>query len=244
MTLSPSFAKNPDLDSWLQIHADGQVTVFTGKVELGQRLKTAFAVIAAEELDVDPGRITVRTAETGASPNEGHTAGSNSMEESGTAIRQSAAQARRVLFELASEKLDEPVENLSVTDGEIGGEKTNHHVSYWELMGDKRFDTKVSADTAPKNPDEYRLIGHSGPGEGFEALVSGSMGFIHDMELPDMAHARVVRPPNYNAGLLELDEKPVRAMPGVLEVIRDGHFLAVVCEREEQAVWAAARFPS
>ena len=241
MTLSPSFAKNPDLDSWLQIHADGQVTVFTGKVELGQRLKTAFAVIAAEELDVDPGRITVRTAETGASPNEGHTAGSNSMEESGTAIRQSAAQARRVLFELASEKLDEPVEKLSVTDGEIGGEKTNQHVSYWELMGDKRFDTKVSADTAPKNPDEYRLIGHSGPGEGFEALVSGSMGFIHDMELPDMAHARVVRPPNYNARLLELDEKPVRAMPGVLEVIRDGHFLAVVCEREEQAVWAAAK---
>ena len=66
MTLSPSFAKNPDLDSWLQIHADGRVTVFTGKVELGQKLKTAFAVIAAEELDVDPGRITVRTAETGA----------------------------------------------------------------------------------------------------------------------------------------------------------------------------------
>ena len=241
MTLSPSFNKNPDLDSWLQIHADGRVTVFTGKVELGQKLKTAFAVIAAEELDVDPGRITVRTAETGASPNEGHTAGSNSMEESGTAIRQSAAQGRRMLFELASEKLDEPVENLSVTDGEIGGEKTNQHVSYWELMGDKRFDTKVSADTAPKNPDEYRLIGHSGPGEGFEALVSGSMGFVHDMELPDMAHARVVRPPNYNARLLELDEKPVRAMPGVLEVIRDGHFLAVVCEREEQAVWAAAK---
>ncbi len=241
MTLSPSIAKNPDLDSWLQIHADGRVTVRTGKAELGQKLKTAFAVIAAEELDVDLGRVTVCTAETGVSPDEGNTTGSNSMEESGTAIRQAAAEARRILMELASEHLSVPLENLVVTDGDVSAGPSGSLVTYWELMGDKRFDTKVSAVTLPKNPGQYRLIGNPVPGVGFEALVSGSMGFIHDMELPGMAHARVVRPPNYHARLLDLDEKPVRAMPGVIEVIRDGRFLGVVCEREEQAVWAAAR---
>jgi CO/xanthine dehydrogenase Mo-binding subunit len=108
-------------------------------------------------------------------------------------------------------------------------------------MGDRGFDRKVSADAAPKSPGQYRLIGNPVPAEGFEALVSGSMCFVHDMALPEMVHARVVRPPSYHAQLLDLDETAVRAMPGVLEVIRDGRFLAVVCEREEQALWAAAR---
>ena len=241
MKLSSSFTKNPNLDSWLKIHADGRVTVSTGKVELGQKLKTAFAVIAAEELDVDLGRITVRTAETDVSPDEGNTTGSNSMEESGAAIRQASAEARQVLVALASEHLSEPSNNLVVTDGEVSAGPSGQRVSYWELMGDKLFDKKVSSDAAPKNPSEYRLIGHTIPGQGFEALVSGSMRFIHDMELPDMVHARVVRPPSYHARLLELDETAIHDMPGVLRVIRDGYFLAVVCEREEQAVWAATK---
>lgn len=241
MTLPPSLAENPDLDSWLKFHADGRITVSTGKVELGQKLKTALAVIAAEELDVDPRRITVRTADTGGSPNEGVTSGSNSMEHSGTAIRWAAAQARRVLLELASERLGEPPETLVTTDGEISAGQAGPRVTYWELMGDMSFDRRVSADTTPKSPDRYRLIGNPVPAEGFEALVSGSMCFVHDMALPDMAHARVVRPPSYHSQLLDLDETAVRAMSGVLEVIRDGRFLAVVCEREEQAVWAASR---
>ena len=241
MTLSGSFDKNPYLDSWLQIHTDGRITISTGKVEIGQKLMTAFAVIAAEELDVDLGRITVRAADTGFSPDEGYTAGSNSMEGSGTAIRQAAAEARRILLEMASEELGEPVDSLSVIDGEIGGDNTNKHVSYWQLMGDRRFGCNVPEDVAPKSPDQYRLIGKPVMGEGFEALVSGSMTFVQDMDMPGMVHARVVRPPHYHARLKDLDEAPVRALAGVIEVIRDGSFLAVVCEREEQAVWAAAK---
>jgi CO/xanthine dehydrogenase Mo-binding subunit len=241
MTLSASFANNPELDAWLQIHGDGRITVRTGKVELGQKLKTAFAVIAAEELDVDPGRITVRTAATGGAPNEGYTSGSNSMEDSGTAIRQAAAEARKVLLDLASEHLGAPPENLTVTDGQVSAGGSGPRVAYWELMGDRRFDRKVSAESAPKPPDLYRLIGNPVPPEGFEALVCGAVDFVHDLSLPQMAHARVVRPPNYHSQLLDLDDTAVRALPGVLRVIRDGRFLAVVCEREEQAVWAAAR---
>jgi CO/xanthine dehydrogenase Mo-binding subunit len=241
MTLSASFANNPELDAWLQIHGDGRITVRTGKVELGQKLTTAFTVIAAEELDVDPGRITVRTAATGGSPNEGYTSGSNSMEDSGTAIRQAAAEARRILLDLASAHLGAPPENLTVTDGQVSAGGSGPRGTYWELMGGERFDRNVSAEAAPKGPDKYHLIGHPVPAEGFEALVSGTADFVHDLSLPQMAHARVVRPPNYHSQLLDLDDRAVRAQPGVLQVIRDGRFLAVVCEREEQAVWAAAR---
>jgi CO/xanthine dehydrogenase Mo-binding subunit len=241
MTLSASFAKNPELDSWLQIHGDGRITVCTGKVELGQKLKTAFTVIAAEELDVDPGRITVRTAATDGAPNEGYTSGSNSMEDSGTAIRQAAAEARKVLLDLASAHLGAPPDKLEITDGEISAGGSGPRVTYWELMGGKRFDRQVSGKTAPKGPDKYRLIGKPVPAEGFAALVSGIVDFVHDLSLPQMAHARVVRPPNYHSQLLDLDDRAVRALPGVLQVIRNGRFLAVVCAREEQAVWAAAR---
>ena len=245
MTLSPSLVNNPDLDSWLRIHADGRITLCTGKVELGQKLMAAFAVIAAEELDVDPARITVRSAETGASPDEGYTSGSNSMEDSGGAIRQATAEARGILLELASRRLGAPAASLEVTDGEVGpvqtGPRPGPSVTYWELMGGQRFDRKVTDNAAPKRPDRYRLIGKAVPAEGFEALVRGAMDFVHDLVLPDMVHARVVRPPNYHARLLDLDDRAVRALPGVLQVIRDGRFLAVVCEREEQAVAAASR---
>jgi CO/xanthine dehydrogenase Mo-binding subunit len=245
MTLSGSFEKTPGLDQWLCIHADGRITMRTGKVELGQKIITALAVIAAEELDVDPGRITVRAADTGFSPDEGYTSGSNSMEGSGAAIRQASAQARRILLEMAASRLGAPVESLSVTDGVIGGGNSEQKVSYWELMGGKHFDCDVPEDVAPKSPDQYRLIGNpvdsAVTAEGFRALVSGAMTYVHDMELPGMAHARVVRPPGYHARLQDLDDTSVRAMTGVIEVIRDGSFLAVVCEREEQAVWAAAK---
>ncbi|MDA1090593.1 MAG: molybdopterin-dependent oxidoreductase [Proteobacteria bacterium] len=241
MTRSGSFVNNPGLDTWLEIHADGRITVNTGKVEFGQKLTTAFAVIAAEELDVDLERIILRAADTAVSPAEGYTSGSMSMETSGTAIRQAAAAARRIMLGMAAEKLGAAVETLSVTDGDIGDGKSNQHVTYWDLMGGKRFDCAVPDDVTPKNPDQYRLIGHPVEGDGFEALVSGSMMFVHDMDLPDMVHARVVRPPHSLARLQDLDEAPVRAMTGVIAVVRDGSFLAVVCEREEQAVWAAAR---
>jgi CO/xanthine dehydrogenase Mo-binding subunit len=241
MTLSSSFGNNPDLDSWLQFHRDGRITVYTGKVELGQKLTTALTVIVAEELDVDPGRITVLTADTNTSPNEGYTAGSNSLESSGIALRQASAKARRALVEKASEHLEEPVENLYVTDGEIGGATTNKYVTYWDLIGDKHFKIAVTDDVLPKRPDQYHLIGNPVPAVGLEALVTGTMTYVHDMEFPDMAHARVIRPPNYHAQIQNLNDTEVLAMPGVIEVIRDGSFLSVVCEREEQAIWAASK---
>lgn len=114
---SRSLEANPLLDAWVRFERDGRVTVLTGKAEIGQGVTTALAMIAAEELDVDPARIDVRTADTADGPNEWITAGSGSMEQSGTALRQASAEARRRLLLLASQKLGLPVSQLDVVDG-------------------------------------------------------------------------------------------------------------------------------
>ena len=110
-----------------------------------------------------------------------------------------------------------------------------------ELIGGKNFNIRVSEQVVPKRHDQYHLIGNKVPGIGYEDLVTGTTKFVQDLELPDMLHARVVRPPGYHARLHELNEKDVREMPGVVGVVVDGSFLAVVCEREEQAVRASKR---
>jgi len=241
MKLSASLENNPDIDSWLQFHSDGKITVNTGKAELGQKLIAAFTVIVAEELDVDPARISVITASTSNSPNEGYTAGSNSIESSGMALRQVAAKVRQVLLEKASLQLGVPIENLVVDDGEIRNPLANKSVTYIELIGGKNFNIKVLEDVITKSHDQYHLVGNNVPGIGYENLVTGSTTFVQDLELPGMLHARVVRPPCYHARLQELNEKYVLEMPGVFGVVVDGSFLAVVCEKEEQAVRASNR---
>jgi len=144
-------------------------------------------------------------------------------------------------LEKASQQLGVQVENLNVNDGEISCSLTNQSVTYLELTGGKNFNIKVSEDVVPKSHDQYNLIGNKTPGIGYEELVTGATTFVQDLELPGMLHARVVRPPGYNARLQELNEKEVWEMPGVVGVVVDGSFLSVVCEREEQAVRASKK---
>lgn len=244
MSLSPSLERTPELDAWVQIHDGGTLTVFTGKAELGQKIKIAIATIAAEELDVEPERIRVGTADTKTSPNEMYTGGSNSMEESGNAVRQAAVHARKILLEKAADHLGEPVQNLIVHDGIVSGQANDKRVSYWDLMADTPFQHIIDKELPAKDPSQYRLIGKPVAGFGFEGLVTGATPFLHDLEMPGMVHARSVRPPHYLAVLKSVDDAPVRAMAGVIEVVRDGSFLAVCAEREEQAIWAAAKLES
>jgi len=234
---SPSLERNPRLDSWLRIHADGRVSVFTGKVELGQGIKTALAVIAAEELDVALDRVSVKTADTAEGPNELFTVGSASMEESGTAVRQATAAARALLLERAAQRLGTRVEDLCVEDGTVrapGG----HSVSYWELSDDAIFDCEVPRQARTKPPREYRLVGRSPPRPDLLELVTGRTRFVTDLELPGMVHGRVIRPPSPAATLEALDPDALRHVPGILKTLRDGRFLGVIAEREEQAVRA------
>ena len=235
--LSPSLERNPELDAWIRIESDGRITVFTGKVELGQGLRTALARLAAEELDVALERIHVASADTSCAPDEFLTVGSMSMEHSGSAVRQVAAEARHVLLELAAQRLGAPLARLEVDDGEVYVRGSTLRTSYAELLGGKRFERRISGEVFPKDASQHRIVGRPGPRIDLRAKLTGG-AFLHDLRLPGMLFGRVVRPPSYGARLLELDESAARRLPGVRAILRDGSFVGVVAEREEQALRA------
>ena len=231
-----SLVQTPDLDSWVRINTDGTITLFTGKVELGQDIRTSVAMIGADELDVSLERIRVVMTDTDQSPDEGYTTSSLSLETSGNAIRYAAAEVRHIALSVAQEQLDIPVELLTVTDGTITGPATGRSVTYWDLFGGKRFDRQVTGDGQPKGPEAYRIVGRPSGRLGLLAKVTGGACFVHDLDLPGMVHGRIVRPPNYVAELASVDEGVMSRMPGIIQVVRDGSFLGVIAEREEQAV--------
>jgi CO/xanthine dehydrogenase Mo-binding subunit len=235
--LPGSLETNRMLDGWLRIGADGKVTVFTGKVELGQGILTALAQIACDELDVAYERIDMVSADTSRTPNEGMTAGSLSVENSGTALRYACAEARAMLVSLAAKKLGAASGELTVADGVVsaGGSK----VTYWELAGEANLRREATARVQPKAPSAHRLIGKSVPRRDIPNKVTGKPAYVQDIRLPGMLFGRVVRPPSYRAQLISCDEAGVRSMPGVTAVVCDGSFLAVAAAREEQAIQAA-----
>ncbi len=233
--LPGSLQTNRTLDAWLRINADGSVTVFTGKVELGQGIVTALAQIAAEELDVPLGRITMISGDTGRTPNEGQTAGSQSIEQSGTALRMAGAEVRALLIDLAAKKLGVAADTLKVTDGVIHA-PDGRKVGYGELAGQADLKREATAKVRPKPAAQHKIVGKSAPRIDIPAKVTGGAAFVQDMRLPGMVHGRVVRPPRYGARLDSFDEAMIKAMPGVIAVVRDGSFLGVVAKREEQAI--------
>ena len=242
MAPNPSITKNPALDDWLAIGADGRITVRSGKVDIGQRISTAVALIAAEELDVDMSRIDVMRAETGIAPDEGITSGSNSMEETGHASRLVAATARRHLLLLAAKALDVDVSTLEVNDGLIRSRETNRSITYWELLGDQRFDIEIDPNVEIKPPSDYRLVGKPVIPRGMEDIVTGQACFVQDMKMEGMVHARVVRPPHYHARLSNFDEAVCgRLSDSGIAVVHDGSFLAVTGSDEYAAIKAAER---
>ena len=238
-------ARQPELDTWLRIEADGTVTLRTGKVELGQGLRTAIARIGAEELDVSLARIRVETADSARGPNEFMTVGSMSLEESGNAMRLVAAEARQYLLELAAQRLRVPVGRLEVDDGtvRIRGGSDEPRTTYWELLGGRDFSRSVTGEAVAKRHQEHRIVGKPGPRIDLRAKLTGG-AFLHDMAPPGLLFGRVLRPPSPGARLEALDLAAVRALPGVRAVVRDGSFVGVVAEREEQALQAREQLAS
>jgi len=232
-----SLKTSPYLDAWIRIDTDGGITVFTGKAELGQGFRTAFQQIAAEELDVAFGALKVVTADTKVTANEGYTSGSNSMKDSGTAIQIAAAQARELLVAEAAKRLDLPVENLRTADGAVIA-PDGKRLSYGELVAGDMLHVQAQPKSKLKNPATYRVIGQSVPRVDIPAKVTGGAAYVQDMRLPGMVHARVVRPPSYDAQLTECDTSAVEKLPGVVKIVRDGNFLAVVAEKEFQSIKA------
>jgi CO/xanthine dehydrogenase Mo-binding subunit len=242
MPVNPSLKNSPGLDEWLSVTSDGRIVITSGKVDIGQRISTALAVIAAEELDVDLSRIDFIRTETGLSPDEGVTSGSNSMEQSGEAVRLATATARANLLTLAAEALDVDASTLDVDDGLIQSRDTNRSMTYWELQGDKLFDIDVNLDADIKSPDAYRLVGNRVAARGIADIVGGTMVYVHDMKMPGMLHARVVRPPHSKATLNGVEDGALqRAADAGSQVVRDGSFLAVANADEYAALKGAER---
>lgn len=231
-----SLAKSPYLDAWIRIDADG-ITVFTGKAELGQGFMTAFQQIAAEELDVPFASLKVITADTLLTADEGYTSGSQSTQYSGTAIQNAAAQVRQLLVAEAARRFNLPVENLRTQDGAVVA-PDGQRLGYGELVAGDMLHVQAQPKSKLKNPATYKVMGQPVPRVDIPAKVTGGQAYVQDMRLPGMLHARIVRPPSYDAQLTECDTSAVEKLPGFVKVVRDGNFLAVVAQKEFQAIKA------
>jgi nicotinate dehydrogenase subunit B len=225
------------IDSWIRLDADGHVTILTGKQELGQGIRTALIQIAAEELDVEMEICHIINGDTRQTANEGYTAGSNSVEGSGKAIRQAAAEARLVLLKLASEKWGQTSQSLLVKNGVIQG-GPDQEISYWKLLDRKYLEEKISGKAPVKDHKDHVHVGKAIRREDIRKLVKGEAHFVHDLRLPDMVHARVLHPPVYKSKLISIDLDTIKDQEGILKVIEDGSFVAVIAKREFQAVKA------
>ena len=234
-----SLRNNRRLEGWIRLDADGTVTVFTGKAELGQGILTALAQIAAEELDMEYERIRMVSADTSRGPDEQYTFGSQSVEQSGSAIRAASAEARSILLAAGARRFAVRSETLKARNGVIVS-PDGRQATYWEIASADPDLLKgdIAATAAPKKPSDYSIVGKSVQRIDFPGKLTGAPSFVQDMRLPGMVFARVVRPPRYGARLISLDEAAARSLPGVVALVRDGDFVAVAAEREEQAIAA------
>ena len=214
----------PYLDSWIRIDADGSITVFTGKAELGQGFRTACQQTAAEELDVPFASLKLVTADTSRTANEGYTSGSNSMKDSGTAVQHAAAQVRALLIAEAARRLDLPAESLKTDNGAVIA-PDGRRFGYGDLVAGEMLHVQAEAKSKLKDPADYRIMGQPFQRVDIPAKVTGGAAYVQDMRLPGMVHARVVRPPGYGAELTAYDSAAVEKMPGVVKIVRDGNFL-------------------
>jgi nicotinate dehydrogenase subunit B len=233
--LPGSLDNNRMLDAWIRINADGTATIFTGKVELGQGSVTALAEIAAEELDLPMESVAIVSGDTALTPNEGFTAGSQSIEYGGTALRLAAAEARAILLERAAAELGVSAGELRVENGIVRG-PDGKSVGYGKLVSDGMLHREASAKVMPKSPADYKIVGKPVGRLDIPAKVTGGAIFVQDMRFDSMVFGRVVRPPSYGATLASVDEAAARAMASVVAVVRDGSFLGIIAEREEQAI--------
>ncbi|MGH2617993.1 MAG: molybdopterin cofactor-binding domain-containing protein, partial [Thermomicrobiales bacterium] len=232
------------VDSWLEIDADGNVTVYAGKVELGTGLRTALTQIVAEELDVPFARVTMIMGDTALTPDQGTTAGSKSIQVAGPVLRQAAAEARLVLLTRASEHLGVPADDLQIREGVVSAiDDDSQSVPYGELVTEP-FNREVTGEAPEKPPSRYTLVGQPQQRVDIPPKLTGGEAYVQDVRLDGMLHGRVMRPhlrtfEGVGATIESFDDSAAREMPGVVQIVRNGNFIGVVAEREEQAIRAA-----
>ena len=247
-----------EIDSYIAVHPDNTVTIFAGYVELGQGGPTALRQVAAEELDLDFDQVSTVRMDTFVSTN-GFTAASRTAGIGGTQLRAAAAEARRVLLTLASERLKAPIQELTVTKGVVSVKTApQRSISYGELLGDKPFTrryepvsytggvelSRTNPNNAPPKPrTDYKIVGSRVPRFDIPDKVSGKYVYVQHVRLPGMVHGRLVWPKGQgpygiSPKVIAVDEQSIKDIPGV-QIVRRKNFVAVAAEREWDAVRAA-----
>ncbi|CAB5115062.1 xanthine dehydrogenase family protein molybdopterin-binding subunit [Burkholderia cenocepacia] len=224
---------------------DGRILAFNGHVDLGTGIRTSLAQIVAEELDVPAARVTMVLGDTAATPNQGPTIASATIQIAATPLRCAAAQARHALLALAAERFGVDTARLDIDDGTISAE--GHTITFAALVAARRIALTLDLNARTKDPARYRIVGRASPRVDLPAKATGQLTFVHDMRVPGMLHGRVVRPPyaGHDSGpfvgtsLLDVDRASVADVPGLVAVVVLGDFVGVVAEREEQAIRAA-----
>jgi CO/xanthine dehydrogenase Mo-binding subunit len=239
--LPGSLKTTPLLDSWIRVDGEGKIVVFTGKAELGQGIKTALVQVAADELDVPAARITLITADTARTPNEGVTAGSHSMQDSGTAILNAAANVRGLLTSAAAGRWNLAASKITTTGEGAVRAPDGRTLSYGDLAASLDLHVAATPDAPRHTSTTNRLIGADLPRVDIPAKLTGGSAYVHDLRLPGMLHARVVRGPSFGTRLRGGDIEAVSAMPGIVKVVRRGAFTAIVAEAEWPAILALRR---
>jgi nicotinate dehydrogenase subunit B len=241
LRLGPYGPPDDEIDSWLLIGEDGSATLYSGCCELGTGSGTGLLQIIAEELDLPFDRTKLVHPDTNRTPDQFVSSGSRTIAYHGRPIRQAAAEARQALLSLAAERLGAPVDQLVTDNGAVHlrGE-SSRHLTYGELIGGRRFDLKLTGKVKPKQPREYKVVGTSVPRIDIPGKVFGTFTYLQDVKVPGMVHGRVVRPPSHGARVIAIDEKSVAHLRGLLKIVRKADLVGVVCQREEQAIRAAA----
>jgi CO/xanthine dehydrogenase Mo-binding subunit len=227
-----------EVDGFIAINANGTVTIYSGKVDLGQGLRIAIPQMAAEELGVDVERIALLEGDTALTPDQGATAGSSGIMRGGVQIRQAAATAREALIGIAASRTGKTPADFDVRDGEVRPKSGGPGMRFAELIGDKRFAIKVDPKAKLRDPASYTVVGKPLARPDIPAKVTGRHVFVHDFNVDGMLHARVIRPPAVGAKLLSVDEASIESIPGA-KVVRVNDLLGVVAPDEWDAISAA-----
>src|SRR5262245_7760114 len=237
-------AGSNQLDAWIAIGADGNITAYTGKCELGHGLHTAQTQLIAEELSVPFERVKLLQCDTSFTPDQGTTSGAQShptnFNQANLAL--AGATAREALLQRAAAELGVAVDQLAVKDGVIGAKADpSKKVSYAQLVGGQKLNVALNRAAKRKNPNEWTVLGKPIPRIEIPAMATGQFEYVHNVRVPGMLHGRVVRPPAVGATVASVDESSVAGMPGLVKVVVKKNFVGVVAEKPWQAIQAAGK---
>jgi CO/xanthine dehydrogenase Mo-binding subunit len=227
-----------ELEERIRVEPDGTVTAFSGKIEFGQGIRTAFTQLVANELDVPMERVRVVMGDTGQVPFDFGTFGSHSIEQEAPALRRAAAFARRLLIDRASDRLGIPATRLDTKDGAVA-DGEGKRVGYGDLVRDAPLAGEVPEDVALLPPARWRHIGKPLARVEARDIVTGRARYTADIRIDGLARGAIARPPARGARATRVDDRAARAMPGVIAVVHDADVVGVVAEREDQARAAA-----